>query len=607
MTMKLAHAPWRRSKSVLLSLAALLLTMQPSAAAEDVVDLWVEILHNSDAESELVNAGTGLEDFGGVARFSTLVGQLRLEALQVKKDDDKAKRISLTLCSGDNFLAGPEFSASLDAGVPFFETIAIDRIRYDALGLGNHEFDFGPDILADFIAGSVRPGTLFLSANLDFSGEPRLQDLVDRGRIGASRIVQKGSYEIGIIGAITPTLDVISSPRNVTASDVLLAVQAEIDRLESYGVNKIILISHMEDIAGDLALANQLRGVDVMIAGGSDELLANPGDLLIPGDGPAYGPYPIMTTDADGATIPVVTTTGIYTYVGRLVVGFDEQGNVIDIDDERSGPLRVAGGDNIDAVKPDPVLQALVVEPVAESLAGLAAHVVGISEVALDGRRTEVRAVETNEGNLVADSLFTTATALAADFGMPVPDVALQNGGGIRNNDFRGPGNISRLDTFEMAPFANFVAIVPGISRDQFKEILENAVSRVDGSVPGGTGRFAQISGFSMTWDAAGTPQQLASDGTVVTPGTRVQNVSLDDGTPIIVAGTVVPGAALTIATIDFLAIGGDEYPFRGAPFKRVGVTYQQALENHIEMTLGGLITAADYPEGGEGRITRIN
>jgi 5'-nucleotidase len=607
MTMKLAHAPWRRSKSVLLSLAALLLTMQPSAAAEDVVDLWVEILHNSDAESELVNAGTGLEDFGGVARFSTLVGQLRLEALQVKKDDDKAKRISLTLCSGDNFLAGPEFSASLDAGVPFFETIAIDRIRYDALGLGNHEFDFGPDILADFIAGSVRPGTLFLSANLDFSGEPRLQDLVDRGRIGASSVVQKGSYEIGIIGAITPTLDVISSPRNVTASDVLLAVQAEIDRLESYGVNKIILISHMEDIAGDLALANQLRGVDVMIAGGSDELLANPGDLLIPGDGPAYGPYPIMTTDADGATIPVVTTTGIYTYVGRLVVGFDEQGNVIDIDDERSGPLRVAGGDNIDAVKPDPVLQALVVEPVAESLAGLAAHVVGISEVALDGRRTEVRAVETNEGNLVADSLFTTATALAADFGMPVPDVALQNGGGIRNNDFRGPGNISRLDTFEMAPFANFVAIVPGISRDQFKEILENAVSRVDGSVPGGTGRFAQISGFSMTWDAAGTPQQLASDGTVVTPGTRVQNVSLDDGTPIIVAGTVVPGAALTIATIDFLAIGGDEYPFRGAPFKRVGVTYQQALENHIEMTLGGLITAADYPEGGEGRITRIN
>jgi 5'-nucleotidase len=192
---------------------------------------------------------------------------------------------------------------------------------------------------------------------------------------------------------------------------------------------------------------------------------------------------------------------------------------------------------------------------------------------------------------------------LAADFGMPAPDVALQNGGGIRNNDFRGPGNISKLDTFEMAPFANFVAIVPGISRDQFKEILENAVSQLEFSA----GRFAQISGFAMVWDAAGTPQQLDFDGNVVTPGTRVQNVFLDDGTPIIVAGTVVPGAALNVATVDFLADGGDQYPFRGAPFKRVGVTYQQALKSYIEMTLGGLITAADYPEGGEGRITRIN
>jgi 5'-nucleotidase len=110
-----------------------------------------------------------------------------------------------------------------------------------------------------------------------------------------------------------------------------------------------------------------------------------------------------------------------------------------------------------------------------------------------------------------------------------------------------------------------------------------------------------------MVWDAAGTPQELDFDDNVVTPGTRVQSVVLDDGTPIVVAGSVVPGAALTIATIDFLARGGDQYLFRGAPFKSVGVTYQQALENHIEMTLGGLITAADYPEGGEGRITRIN
>ena len=89
------------------------------------------------------------------------------------------------------------------------------------LAFGNHEFDFGPDVLADFIAGSVRPGTLFLGANLDFSGEPRLQDLMDRGRIGAVRVVRKRGHEIGIIGAITPALEFISSPRNVIVNEVL--------------------------------------------------------------------------------------------------------------------------------------------------------------------------------------------------------------------------------------------------------------------------------------------------------------------------------------------------------------------------------------------------
>ena len=60
----------------------------------------------------------------------------------------------------------------------------------------------------------------------------------------------------------------------------------------------------------------------------------------------------------------------------------------------------------------------------------------------------------------------------------------------------------------------------------------------------------------------------------------------------------------LNIATIDFLANGGDQYPYRGAPFTKLGVTYQQALVNYIVDGLSALITAADYPEGGEGRIT---
>ena len=83
-------------------------------------------------------------------------------------------------------------------------------------------------------------------------------------------------------------------------------------------------------------------------------------------------------------------------------------------------------------------------------------------------------------------------------------------------------------------------------------------------------------------------------------------DATLDDATPIIVGGVVQDGADLVVATIDFLARGGDEYPFGDAPFTTLGVTYQQALFNFIADGLGGVISAADYPEGGEGRITEL-
>jgi hypothetical protein len=67
--------------------------------------------------------------------------------------------------------------------------------------------------------------------------------------------------------------------------------------------------------------------------------------------------------------------------------------------------------------------------------------------------------------------------------------------------------------------------------------------------------------------------------------------------------GVVQTGAPVTIALVDFSAKGGDQYPFRGAPFTTIGVTYWQALNNYIVNGLGGLISAVDYPEGGEGRI----
>jgi len=611
---------------VILAVAAMMLALLPTGAAgakpdnkANDVHFWLTIVHNNDGESQVINAGSGvLEDFGGAARFKTVADDLRWDALHGPWIQRGAKRGVVTISSGDNFLAGPEFNAGLVNGVPFYDTIAMELLGYDAVSLGNHDFDFGPDILADFLDGYVEPPP-YVAANLDFSGEPRLQAYVDEGVIVPTTVVKERGELIGIIGLETPNLPFISSPRNVIVDDNLMGiVQAQVDMLEAKGIDKIILAGHLQNILNDIDLVGMIDGVDVVIAGGGDELLANPDDPLIPGDElEVYGSYPQTATDVDGTEVPVVTTSGEYRYVGQLVVGFNKAGDVVAIEEDRSGPVRVATGDCggtlpcNDAVVPDATMQALVVDPVEAAVAELDATVIGTSEVDLDGRRTSVRSVEANEGNLIADSLRWQAEQAAGDFGVPVPDVALQNGGGIRNNTIIPAGPITELDTFDMVPFPNFVTVVPDIPRSQFKEILENAVAcTLDAdfvtNLTCGSGRFAQISGFSFTWSAGGIAQIVDDDGNVTTPGTRVQGVTLDDGTPIVAGGTVVAGPSIDVATIDFLARGGDQYPFRGAPFTPVGFSYQQGLSNYIQGGLGGSITATDYPVGGEGRITEL-
>jgi 2',3'-cyclic-nucleotide 2'-phosphodiesterase (5'-nucleotidase family) len=580
------------------------------AGPPGAADFTLTILHNNDGESKLLGA-PGQPDFGGIARFVTLVDDLRRAATTGRPGPGHAgHRGAVLLSSGDNYLAGPEFTASLRNGVPFYDSLGLAAAGYDAMAIGNHEFDFGPDVLADFIEGFGPDGPPFVSANLDLSGEPRLAALAADGTIVGSTVVRERGERIGVVGATTPLLPAISSPRNVRVlPDVAGIVQRQVDDLTARGIDKIILISHLQNVAEDRALVPMLRNVDVAIAGGGDELLANEGDLLVPGDAvsvdPTTGqplPYPIDATDADGVTVPIVTTSGDYKYVGRLVVNFDRRGRVVSVD-EASGPVRVSGVAP-DAVEPDAQVQAQVVEPVQQFVSALQQNVLAQSEVALEGRRPAIRQSETNLGNLLADALRYSGTRRAAEFGVAPPQVALQNGGGIRNASLIPPGPLTEFTTFSIAAFSNFVSVVPDVPRAQFKEILENAVSRQ----PAEDGRFAQISGFRFTFDATRTAQVVDNAGTVLTPGDRVRSVTLDDGTVIVADGVVQAGPGIAVATNDFSARGGDQYPFRGLPFTTVGLTYQQSLAEYLTAAdaLAGTVTAADYPEGGEGRIVRL-
>ena len=565
--------------------------------------LRLALLHNSDGESQLINAGSGQEGFGGVARFASVVERARAQAAA----DGYA---SLLVSSGDNFLAGPEYNASVENGT-FYDAIALGAIGYDALAIGNHEFDFGPDVLAAFVetyyderlggtdlddadAGDLRQ---FVSANLVFDREPALARLAAADAIASRRVVTVDGTRVGIIGATTPALRTISSPQDVIVlQDVAQLVQDQIDVLRGQGVGVIVLISHLQGIDQDVALVSQLRGLDIAVAGGGDNLLANADDLLIPGD-QAQGAYPLLATDADGATVPVVSTDGGYTYLGRLEVTFDAQGRITAISDD-SGPIRVASTAVADGVEPDADLVARVVEPVQAYVASLG-RVIGTSEVPLNADRNRIRFQETNLGNLVADAFLATAEDLADDFGTEPADVAIANGGGIRASIRPGDGvalpfGITELNTFDVLPFGNIVVVSDPIRPEVFQGILENGYSRFtsrDGG--GGTGRFLQIAGFSVVVDST-------RDG-----GNRVVSATLDDGTRIIDGFEVVSGApSVRVATADFTFRGGDEFDFGDAGQTALGVTYQQALAFYIEDALGGKVTAAAYPEGGLGRIT---
>jgi 5'-nucleotidase / UDP-sugar diphosphatase len=576
------------------------------------VDLWLHILHNNDGESRVLPLTGPQAGFGGAARFKTLVDNLK--AIAAAPRGDGVAQGSVMVSSGDNILPGVNLNAAINNGVPYYDSILFDLIGYSAMSLGNHDFDSNPDVLSALITGTNN--TTFISANLSFVNEPGLQAQVTANKLAKSKVVTVQGRQIGIVGAVTEQLPAISSPRNTIISPVLAAVQSEINLLTAQGVKIIILSTHLQGLSSEVALLSQLTGVDAVIAGGGSECLANPGDLLVPGDVAAF-PYPVNATDLNGNTIPVVTTVGDYKYVGRLVLGFDANGVVIASDTAQNGIKRVSGVAP-DAVAADPTVQSQIVDPVQAANDALATNIIAISDAPLESRRSVagvpapqgnfgIRVSETNIANVIADSLLWEADRIASANNLPIPDVAIQNGGGIRLNLSRPAGPISELYTYDQLPFTNVLALVPNVSPAQLKIILENAVSNVAGA----DGRFPHVSGMRIVYDAAAVSQttmNLTPPFTITRAGQRIREVVLSDGRAIISGGQVVPGApSVNIATIDFLVLGGDQYNFANAPFIRLGVTYQRAFFNYLTQALGGVVTRRDYPSVINNRVIRLN
>jgi 5'-nucleotidase/UDP-sugar diphosphatase len=181
------------------------------------------------------------------------------------------------------------------------------------------------------------------------------------------------------------------------------------------------------------------------------------------------------------------------------------------------------------------------------------------------------------------------------------PQVAVQNGGGIRGEIDQPAGPISVADTFRLAPFGNFVAVAEDVPAETFRQIIEEGAILLP--TPG-DGGFAHLAGATVVIDPS-FPARVANQttGEQLTPGQRVRSLVLDDGT-VVVANGVTQDVTVDLAGLNFSLAGGDAYP--PVPFTNLGVTDQQSLQGYIEGPLGGLVTAAQYPRGGEGRIAIV-
>lgn len=625
-----------------LALAVSLALAWPAYAVPTAED--ITLFHVGDQESWLISAQGNLYDapsdalsyYGGAARLATLMQNERSEALA-------AGRSVLAVNAGDAFLPGPRLTASFanlanaapGGGQDFYDAIVLRQLGFDSVTFGNHEFDLGSSVTAQFVAAANTP---YLSANLDFSGNAALQALVDQQKIAPSLIVEtsKGN-KIAIVGATTPLLPTISSPDGVSVKNLdpaadadsnLLAMvpllQAQIDQARADGATAVVLVSHLQNYQNELKLVPKLSGLDVFVSGGGHELMSDPGEPTIRGELPVIDGYPQVVTLDDGSKVLGVTSNFGNRYLGELNLSLDDQGRVVrdaagvPVVGDGSGMLRVSGNPaDPDFVAPDPVIDAQVVTPVREYIAALNQQIIGHSDMVLDGTRGSaptaaaaiqfgVRNSETNLGDLVADAVRFTAKT----------DIAIQNGGGIRASI--NAGDVSVGDTFNVLPFTNLVVQLKDLSAEQVWKLMEYSLATAspDGAA---NGRFAQVSGMSIVYDTRRDALVLDADGNAVSGG-RILSITLDDGTRLVENGVVNASARrVSLGTIDFTANGGDGYPFALLGLKPEALVdtllYQEALLNYITAAtadggLGGVISADRYgvanPYDREGRLVDL-
>ena len=402
-----------------------------------------------------------VNDFHGFAEpYQPLGSQELLGGAAYLGEKVKALRSgkpTLLLAAGD-MIQGSNW-ANMFQGKSVIELM--NAMRFDAMVLGNHEFDFGQEELRKRISEATFP---VLAANVE--GLEHLKPFV---------ILERGGIRVGIIGVVTEETPVSTHPRNVTGLRFLppaAAVEKYIKELKNKA-DIIVVLSHIGHGA-DRMLAEKVKGMDVIVGGHSHTKVLSPVRI--------------------GST---------------LIVQAWEHGKALGVLDLKTREGKIAEYDgHLEDVKPLPGKEdrqiLAIVEKYQQEVDAVLSARIGEAEVDLDGEK--VRRQETNLGNFIADILLRASKA----------DAVIINGGAIRTSLKRGEVRVK--DVYSALPFSNYIVAIR-LTGKQIVEALEHGVAGIEE----GEGWFPQVAGLSFKYFPSGAKgariREVLIAGQPVDPG----------------------------------------------------------------------------------------
>ncbi|KAJ9053016.1 hypothetical protein DSO57_1028365 [Entomophthora muscae] len=467
------------------------------------------ILHTNDVHSHYDQAnqfGTDCsqkqisdkECYGGLARLKTAIDAERMKHPK-----------SLLLDAGDQFqgtLFFTYYRGNLTAR-------AMNHLGYDAMTLGNHEFDLGPENVARVASQFQFP---VVSSNIHAAAVPSLDRVVKPYHLFPE-------HGVALVGYITYTAPDISNIGGVQVEDPVVAVQRAVDQVRLLGYTRVIAVSH-NGYYEDMELASQVRGLSLIVGGHSHSYLASNTSAVLGLE--SLGMYPTKVTNGEGKATYVVQAYCWGRFLGHIDVDFGSDGYIETI---TGAPIEL----NAD-IELDMSTQKVVTE-MRKPFNEYANQVIGETLIDLD--QSTCQAQECNMGSILADMML--------DY-RPHAQIAFINAGGARASIPKGPITLGNVLT--VLPFNNAITefILPG---QRVWDFIYAAVLKKNPYNNKPVSSFIQVAGMHITINKSQLVSVDVKDKTNFSPLDLAKNY--------------------TVVTLNFLAKGGDNIitpPILGSP-----------------------------------------